>query len=257
VLGIDEHLAGLGGGSGSLLVALAVALLLGLRHATDPDHLTALSTLVLAEDERGVRQAGRLGLAWGAGHALTLVALGLPVLLLGRALPDRAQLGAELLIAVVIVALAVRLLLRWRRGYFHAHPHEHAGGIRHSHPHAHEHEAGHAHAAPHPHAHEHPHAEAVGRSPREAFGIGVMHGAGGSAGVGILLVAGMDGPLQAAAALLLFAAGTAVSMALVSAGWGRLLVSHAVERRLSLLAPAFGTLSLLFGCWYGATAALG
>jgi len=255
VFGIDEHLTELGGGSGSLLVALAVALLLGLRHATDPDHLTALSTLVLSEDERGVRRAGRLGLAWGAGHALTLVALGLPVLLLGRALPDWAQRGAELVIAAVIVALAVRLLLRWRRGYFHAHPHEHAGGIRHSHPHAHEHAASHAHV--HPHEHAHPHAEAVGRSPREAFGIGVVHGAGGSAGVGILLVAGMDGDLQAAAALLLFAAGTAVSMALVSAGWGRLLVSHAVERRLSRLAPAFGTLSLLFGCWYGATAALG
>ena len=253
--GIDERLTELGGSSGSLLLALAVALLLGLRHATDPDHLTALSTLVLADDERGAWRAGRLGLAWGAGHALTLVALGLPVLLLGRALPVWAQRGAELVIAIVIVALAVRLLVRWQRGYFHAHPHEHPGGVRHSHPHAHEH-AG-AHREVHPHRHEHRHEEAIGRSPREAFGIGVLHGAGGSAGVGILLVAGMDGGAQAAAALLLFAAGTALSMAVVSAGWGRLLASRALERRLGLLAPVFGTLSLLFGCWYGATAALG
>jgi len=249
VLGLDDLLAGQGGSGDNLLVALAVALLLGLRHATDPDHLTALSTLVLAGDERGARQAGRLGLAWGAGHALTLVALGLPVLLLGHAIPDWAQRVAEGLIGVVIVALAVRLLVRWRRGYFHAHPHEHAGGVRHSHPHAHVHGA---HGA-----HTHPHAEAVGRSPRAAFGIGMVHGAGGSAGVGILLVAGMDAGAEAAVALALFAAGTALSMAAVSAAWGRLLVSGAVERRLSLLAPAFGALSLAFGCWYFAGAALG
>ena len=63
--------------------------------------------------------------------------------------------------------------------------------------------------------------------------------------------------MQAGAALLLFAAGTALSMAAASACWGRLLVSPAVERRLARLAPAFGALSLLFGCWYGTAAALG
>ncbi len=251
--GIDERLAELGGSSGSLLVALAVALLLGLRHATDPDHLTALSTLVLGDDERGAWRAGRLGLAWGAGHALTLVALGLPVLLLGRALPGWAQRGAELVIAIVIVALAVRLLVRWRRGYFHAHPHEHAGGVRHSHPHATSTSAPRSPSAP-------PRAPPQGGDrPLAARGVRDrrLHGAGGSAGVGILLVAGMDGHAQAAAALLLFAAGTALSMALVSAGWGRLLAGRALEQRLGLLAPVLGTLSLLFGCWYGATAALG
>jgi cytochrome c biogenesis protein CcdA len=242
--GLDDRLAELGGG-GSLAIALVVALLLGLRHATDPDHLTALSTLVLSDDERGTRRAGRLGLAWGVGHALTLVVLGLPVVLFNDALPDWAQRVAEGLIGIVIVALAVRLLMRWRRGTFHAHPHEHDGGVRHAHPHVHE--TGHE----HPHAHAHPHAEAVGRSPRAAFGLGLLHGAGGSAGVGIVLVAGVDGAGPATVALLLFAAGTALSMALVSAAWGRLLVSSAVERRLAVLAPVFGASSLVFGCWYG------
>jgi hypothetical protein len=72
--------------------------------------------------------------------------------------------------------------------------------------------------------------------------------------VGILLIAGIGGDAEAAIALLLFAAGTALSMAIVSAAWGRLLVSSVVERRLALLAPAFGTASLAFGCWYGAGA---
>jgi ABC-type nickel/cobalt efflux system permease component RcnA len=249
VFGLDDRIAGIGGG-GSIVIALVVALLLGLRHATDPDHLTALSTLVLSDDERGTRRAGRLGLAWGTGHAVTLIALGLPVVLFNDALPEWAQRIAEGLIGVVIVVLAVRLVLRWRRGWFHAHPHEHDSGVRHAHPHVHVHEEAHAHVHAHASAHGHPHEEAVGRSPLAAFGIGLMHGAGGSAGVGILLIAGIDGHVEATVVLLLFAVGTALSMALVSAAWGRLLITGAVERRLAVLAPVFGTASLLFGCWY-------
>lgn len=246
MFGLDERLVDLGAGGGNLVIAFVVALLLGLRHATDPDHLTALSTLVLSDDERGVRRAGRLGLAWGAGHAVTLVVLGLPVVLFNGVLPDPVQRAAEALIGCVIAVLAIRLLLRCRRGYFHAHPHEHDRGVRHAHPHVHAGEAAHDHDQAHAHRHE----EAVGRSPRAAFAIGLMHGAGGSAGVGILLIAGIDADAQAVVALLLFAAGTAISMAFVSAAWGRLLVTGALQRRLGLLAPAFGTASLAFGCWY-------
>jgi len=253
VFGLDDWLSELGAGSGSLAIALVVALLLGVRHATDPDHLTALSTLVLSDDERGTRRAGRLGLAWGAGHAVTLILLGLPVVLFNDVLPDWAQRTAEGLIGIVIVILAVRLLLRWRRGYFHAHPHEHRSGARHAHPHVHAHGQAGEHARAH--AHDHSHEEAVGRSPRAAFGIGLMHGAGGSAGVGILLIAGIGADVEAILALLLFAVGTAASMALVSAAWGRLLVSGAVEQRLAVLVPVLGTASLAFGCWYGLGAA--
>jgi cytochrome c biogenesis protein CcdA len=251
VHGIDDRLVGLGGGGGgTLAVALVVALLLGLRHATDPDHLTALSTLVLGEGRRGGRRAARLGLAWGAGHGVTLIVVGLPVVLFNGALPEWVRRAAETLVGLVIAFLAVRLLLRWRHGYFHAHPHEHESGVVHAHPHVHEQRAAEA-AEPHAHAHAHPHAEAVGRSARAAFGIGMVHGAGGSAGVGILLIAAIGSTADAAVALLLFAVGAALSMAACSAAWGRLLTSPAVERRLSFLAPAFGTMSLAFGCWYG------
>lgn len=208
--GLDDHLAEIGAGSGSLTVALVVATLLGLRHASDTDHVAALSALVLGEDGAGVRRAGRLGLAWGAGHALTLLALGLPVVLAGNTLPGWAQRAAEATVAVLIVGLALRLLLRRR--------------LR---------------------------APAPGRSPRAAFGIGLVHGAGGSAGVGILLAAGVHGTAGALAAVTLFAAGSAASMALISVAWSRLLVTGAIERRLELLVPALGAASLAFGCWYG------
>ena len=240
MLGIDERLAELGGGN--LAVAIAVAVLLGLRHATDPDHLTAVSTLVLSEEDRGSRRAGRLGLAWGAGHGLALLAIGLPVVLLSAYVPDALQRAAEGLVGLVIVLLALRLLRRWRRGFFHAHPHQH-GEIRHAHPHVHE---GACHGS-----HEHAHAEALGRTPLAAAGIGMLHGAGGSAAVGILLIGTVPDQAAAAAALVLFAAASAASMALVSIAWARLLVSGAVARRLVLLAPVFGATGLLYGAFYG------
>ena len=91
---IDHWLAGLGHGGGAA-IALLAALLLGLRHATDPDHLTAVSTLALSDERRGSRRAGILGLSWGLGHATTLVAFGIPALLLRRYLPPPAQEASQ------------------------------------------------------------------------------------------------------------------------------------------------------------------
>src|SRR6185312_16351185 len=76
MFGLDDKIAGLGDGSAFVLLAL-VAMLLGLRHATDPDHLTAVSTLAAGE-EPDPRGAARLGLAWGLGHATSLFAFGVP-----------------------------------------------------------------------------------------------------------------------------------------------------------------------------------
>lgn len=246
MFGLNEWLAAHGG---SIPLALLAAFLLGLRHATDPDHLTAVSTLVMSDRRQGVQRAGRLGLCWGLGHATTLVAFGLPVVLLGRYLPEAVQRGAEVAIGVLIVVLAVRLLLRWRRGYFHAHPHRH-GDLRHSHPHLHEHAPSRGHPVPHPHRH----GETLGRSPLAAFGIGLVHGVGGSAGAGILLVAAVPGRSAAVAALILFAAATALSMAIVSSAFGRVLGRGMAGHRLEALVPAFGTASLIFGVWYAAAA---
>jgi ABC-type nickel/cobalt efflux system permease component RcnA len=245
MLGLDQAIAGLGEGGG-VAIAVVVAVLLGLRHATDPDHLTAVSTLVLSDERHGRRRAGVLGLSWGLGHALTLLALGFPVVLAGSLLPDAVQRAAEVAVALLIVVLAVRLLVRWRRGYFHVHVHSH-GGRRHAHPHVHEHPAG----VGHPPDHRHAHPEDLGRTPLAAFGIGLVHGAGGSAGAGILLVGAIPDRLEAAVALVLFAGATALSMASLSAVVGTALVQGAVRRRLGALVPLFGAASLVFGLWYG------
>jgi hypothetical protein len=227
LFGLDEWLARLGS---SGVMPVAVAIILGLRHATDPDHLTAVSTLVLGDQRNGATRAGALGLAWGLGHASTLLAFGLPVVLFRRYLPEGLMRSAEVAIGLVIILLALRLLLRWTQGYFHIHPHSH-DGVQHSHPHVHE-----GRPARHgPTSHSHPHAKELGRSPLAAFGIGMVHGIGGSAGVGILV---------------LFAAATAISMAVVSSSFGYALARGPVARRAGSLIPALALASLAFGAWY-------
>src|SRR3954452_25135407 len=116
---IDETLSGAASGRG--WVVLLIAFALGLRHASDPDHLVAVSTLVAGTRERAGRTAARLGAALGLGHRTTMVAFGVPVVLLRTFLPHAVERPAEGLIGVIISLLAVRLLVKWRRGAFHVH----------------------------------------------------------------------------------------------------------------------------------------
>jgi high-affinity nickel permease len=91
-------------------VEILLALILGLRHASDPDHLVAVSSLVVADDG-DLRRATRLGVWWGAGHAAMLLAIGLPLIAFKEELPGWIENGAETAVGVVIVALGARLLV--------------------------------------------------------------------------------------------------------------------------------------------------
>ena len=223
MFGLDHWLAGLSHGA-SLAVVLLIAVLLGLRHATDPDHMAAVTTLVASGRVRAVRKAARLGGVWGLGHASTLFVFGVPVLVFRSYLPERVQQLAETAVAALIVFLALRLLVRWRHGYFDLHPHVHPDRV-------------HAHAV---------------RTPAGAFGIGLVHGMGGSAGVGILLLAAIPSEVAAVTALVVLALFTAVSMTLLTSGFGWTLSMRPVAATLRSVVPAIGVASLLFGVWYAA-----
>ena len=224
--------------------AALVAALLGLRHATDPDHLTAVATLVLSERDRSRSRAGVLGLAWGVGHGVTLFGFGLPVVLALPLVPDGIQGIAEVAVGAAIALLSIRLLVRWKRGYFHAHAHEH-GGVRHAHPHVHE--GDHV-----PGAHEHPHAR--GRTLGGSVAMGLLHGVAGSAAAGLIVLAASPDTASRIVALAVFAAGTALSMAVVSTALGH-VVARGSARRLEALVPAVGLAGLAFGVAYGLYAA--
>lgn len=225
MFGLDNWIAGLSSGA-SFAVVLLVAVLLGLRHATDPDHVAAVTTLIASGKERAARSAARLGAWWGLGHALTLVLFGIPILIAGRYLPARVDQGAETAVGALIVFLALRLLVRWRHGYFDLHAH------------------------PHP---DRQHRHAV-RTPAGAFGIGLVHGMGGSAGIGVLLLAAIPSETLAVASLVVLAFFTAVSMTIVTSGFGWTLSLRPVAAAVSASIPAIGLASLAFGLWYSAAA---
>jgi high-affinity nickel permease len=215
MFGIDDKIASFSNGT-TLAIVLGVAVLLGLRHASDPDHLAAVTTLIASKREDAARRAARLGLTWGLGHATSLFAFGLPVVLYRAYLPAPLQRAAETTVGGLIVLLAVWLLLRWHRGLF---------------------SGGHDHHPP-------------TRTPWQAFVIGLVHGMGGTAGVGVLLLASIHDRTVAVAALALFALCTALSMALLSTGLGATLGRGFARRSFARLAPVLGVASLAFGVWY-------
>ncbi|CAN5865968.1 hypothetical protein BH18ACT11_BH18ACT11_15870 [soil metagenome] len=243
---IDGWLEGLLHGQVGVGVILLISLLLGLRHASDPDHLAAVTTLIASEKERNqARKAGTMGLLWGLGHGTALVLLGLPLVLLNQYLPEVVGKIAEVAIGCIIVLLAVRLLVRWRRGLYHVHVHTHDGGAAHRHVHSHASDE----------AHGHPH-RVPRRTPLSSYGVGLVHGIGGSGGLTLLLISTISDKAQATGALLLFAAGTAVSMALLSTAFGLVIAGGPVARNFERVAPVLGVLSMAFGVWY-ALGALG
>src|SRR5438132_520198 len=154
----------------TLALVVVVAVVLGLRHATDPDHLAAVTTLIATGRDRAARTAARLGLAWGLGHATSLFAFGLPIVLFKSYLPEPVQAAAETSVGVMIALLALWLLVRWRRGLFHLH-HDHGGA--------------HAHGA---------RRRFRTRSPLQALGNRHVPGIGGRAGVRVILLASTHDP---------------------------------------------------------------
>jgi ABC-type nickel/cobalt efflux system permease component RcnA len=233
----DEWLTGFLDGA-PLLVALALALILGLRHASDPDHLVAVTSLMAADDADS-RQAVRLGAWWGFGHAVMLLAIGLPLIAFKSELPSWLESAAEKAVGVVIVVLAARVLWKWVRGGYSSDPHRHATDVRSEHRHLHRRESG----ADHEH-------HSV-RTPRQAFAIGLLHGLAGTGAVVLLLIAALPSQVEAAAALAVFAPMSIVSMAALTGAFAWLLTRPVVDplyRRV--LIPVLGVFGVMFGLWY-------
>jgi ABC-type nickel/cobalt efflux system permease component RcnA len=231
---LDTQLESLFAGA-SFGTALLVAFLLGLRHASDPDHLVAVTSLVAA-DGGDTRRATRLGVFWGIGHASILLVLGLPLIALKGEMPAWLEASAEKLVGVVILALAVRVLAKWLRGDYRAGRHD--GPARPGRAHRHLRRG---------HSHEHAHV----RTPRQALGIGVVHGLAGTGAVVLLLVAALPTRWEAAAALAVFAPMSVLSMAMCTSAFSWALTRPVLEPVYrTVLIPAFGLFALMFGTWY-------
>jgi ABC-type nickel/cobalt efflux system permease component RcnA len=241
---LDSLLTGLLDGT-PLLVALGIAFLLGLRHASDPDHLVAVTSLVASEDG-DTRKAARLGVWWGVGHAAALVAIGVPLIAFKTGLPAWLESGAEKAIGIVILLLALRVIYKWARGDYRATAHAHD-----------------AEAATDGHTRrrhlrrgggaEHRHVKV--RTPAQALSIGLLHGVAGTGAVVVLLIAALPTRLEAALALGVFAPMSIVSMAACTAAFAWVLTRPIIEPVYrTVLIPGLGLFGVMFGMWYAGLA---
>jgi ABC-type nickel/cobalt efflux system permease component RcnA len=259
---------------------LAIALLglvLGMRHATDADHVIAVSTIVTRERRLGV--AARIGLCWGAGHTLTIILVGAAIIVFNVSIPPRIGLAMEFAVAVVLILLGVSaltgLLSRVMARVFGRKPASSPKLIVHTHQHAH----GSAHAHRHPHVHvvgatdgeafqpDPPHQHPDHRLPPEtlpmmarlgtrfpqakAFGVGLVHGLAGSAAIALLVLSAIPNPLWGVLYLGVFGLGTILGMILITTAIGIPLMV-AAERAAGFnraLALGSGLLSFGFGAF--------
>src|SRR5271169_6709717 len=220
-----------------LAIAL-LGLLLGMRHATDPDHVIAVTTIL--SRERRLAVAARIGVVWGLGHTLTVLIVGAAIIVFKIAIPARLGLAMEFAVAVVLSLLGVgsasNLLRRIAQGVFsvalgdsdslvvHSHPHTHSSAT-HAHPHVHLHSHDdHAHTDTAVDSHhdspnlpnEMPQSFAARRPLLRSFSVGMVHGLAGSAAIALLVLAAIPQPLWATLYLAIFCLGTIVGMGLIT-----------------------------------------
>jgi ABC-type nickel/cobalt efflux system permease component RcnA len=230
---------------GMLATLTGVGFVLGVRHALDPDHLVAVTTL--ASQRAGLRRTSMVGAFWGLGHALSLGLFGGALLALRLQVAPAVGHALEGAVAVMLVALgaaALRRALRWR---LHAHPHEHDGA---THVHFHAHRKGEA------RAHHHPHPLRGGLRP---FVVGLVHGLAGSAGLALLALSAAPSLRAGLAYLAVFGLGSIAGMLLLSALMS-LPLAYVEARYASVhraVQVAAGAVSVAFGLWLLGQHALG
>jgi ABC-type nickel/cobalt efflux system permease component RcnA len=214
-----------------------LGLLLGMRHATDPDHVVAVTTILSRENRIGA--AARIGVIWGLGHTLTVLLVGAAIIVFKIAIPARLGLAMEFAVAVVLILLgigaALRLLRRVAR-HISGDRLQHSDSLAlHSHHHSHvdaAHEHSHIHLKPHDHhpvdlasslsneldpqAETVPQAFAARRPLVRSFSVGLVHGLAGSAAIALLVLSAIPQPLWATLYLAVFCLGTIVGMGLIT-----------------------------------------
>ncbi|MGO9124065.1 MAG: high-affinity nickel-transport family protein [Terriglobales bacterium] len=235
----------------SFLSILAVGFFLGMRHATDPDHVIAVTTIV--SNQRNRMRAALIGAFWGVGHTLTIFVVGAGIILFDLVIPVRVGLSMELSVAVMLIILGLMNVTGFVRSMpaGSAHVHEDDKAI---------------HSTPHNHGdyvHSHPHSteqtplvwldRVFGRiglyQYLRPFVVGVVHGLAGSAAVALLVLTTIRNVHWAIAYLLLFGVGTIAGMMLITMSLASAfkLVERGGQKFSHRLALASGLLSLSFG----------
>lgn len=242
----------------SFLSIIAVGFFLGMRHATDPDHVIAITTIV--SRQRNLLKAALTGIFWGIGHTLTILVVGSAIILFGVVIPARVGLSMEFSVGLMLIVLGAMNIASFVRSARRLPMSSDGTGIVHSHVHRHDHLV---HSHPHEHAAEsHSHGYQVPLTWLDrSFGriglyqqlrpllIGIVHGLAGSAAVALLILTTIRNPHWAMVYLLVFGVGTVGGMMLITmsiASAFRFLGGEN-ERFSHRLGLASGLVSLAFG----------
>lgn len=198
------------------LATLSLGFFLGMRHATDPDHVIAVSTIVARQ--RSTAGAAAIGAVWGLGHTLTILFVGTGIIAFGWIIPPRLGLSMEWTVGLMLVLLGFMNLkaIRMPSGHVHTHAHEH-GDYVHTHVHGHD---------PESHSHS-PEATPLGWLDRHfgALGpyrfvrpltVGIVHGLAGSAAVALLVLTTIHDRRVAVLYLAIFGVGTILGMMIMT-----------------------------------------
>ena len=221
---------------------LAIGMLLGLKHATDADHVVAVATF--ATEHGNVWRGMWVGASWGLGHTTPLLALGIVILLVKEALLDRYEAVAPVLefgVGIMLVFLGAQVFYNLRRGTLHTHAHQHGG---HAHVHVH---------ATHREGSEAGNGNGLHEVLRpqfrlKSYAIGIVHGLAGSAAVMLVLLPQIEVFWVGLGYLLVFGVGTIASMALITIALGVPFALTTGARQWQRgIAGVAGAASLLFG----------
>jgi ABC-type nickel/cobalt efflux system permease component RcnA len=220
---------------------LVIGFVLGIRHAFDADHLAAVTTLILGRPTR--RDSLRIGLAWGLGHALMLLAASVVVMLGGGVVDPRYATLFESLAGAMLIVLGLDVVRRAFATGLHGHGHRHGRHVFHYHFHAHDEHVAHT-EDPHVHAH-------APLTLWRAGAVGIVHGLAGSAALILLSVGAAPGFGLAIVYVVCFGIGTLAGMALVSAALAVPFryCAAAYPQRLKLAHAVAGCLSVALGAW--------
>ncbi|HET9526303.1 MAG TPA: hypothetical protein VFO99_09060 [Pyrinomonadaceae bacterium] len=232
-----------------LLTVLGLGLVFGLKHATEVDHVVAVSTIV--SRQRNVWRSTFVGALWGAGHTASLLIAGVIVLSLRVAIPERVSNWLEFSVALMIIGLGAAALWRslLKRRDVHVHEHSH-DGVSHVHIHFHESETRDHTARPHSHV-----VSAVGLKP---ILIGAVHGLAGSGALTLLVLTQIESAWVGFFYLAVFGLGSILGMMLMS---GLIGLPFALTRNVGQvhrhLQTTAASLSIAFGLWYAYATASG
>src|SRR6516165_530842 len=242
----------------TLLSILFLGFFLGMRHATDSDHVVAVTTII--SRQRRVGTAAMTGIFWGIGHSITLLAVGGAIILFGVVIPKRLGMGLEFCVALMLILLGWLNLRAFKRSVHSVSPNEHVhehihrhGDFIHSHPHGHN---------PENHGHtesEVPTAQLDRRFCRSHFYrilmpilVGIVLGLAVSAPLALLVFPVIRDPIWALLYLLIFGVGTIAGMMLITVAIAAPITYSANRFRLfnRYVGAAAGMLSLIFGLFF-------